>query len=108
MRAYMPAFLMGSGMTWVAAALALTVLPQASVANTNPNPKLGGSWIWHPDARHGVAMPAGQRYFRKSVALPNGMTVTKATISLTADNDCALWLNGKMVGASDLKAIGSV
>lgn len=92
---------MGGGMTRAAAALILTVLPHVSLANTTTELKLAGSWIWHPDSRHGAAMPAGQRFFRKQFAVPNDRPVTRATISLTADNDCALWINGKKLGAND-------
>ena len=62
---------------------------------------IGRNWIWHPDVESGAASPAGTRYFRKHVVLPADKTVKEAVLSLTADNDFVLHVNGRKVGVGN-------
>jgi hypothetical protein len=60
-----------------------------------------GSWIWHPDTKSGYKMPAGKRYFRKSIDIPKDKKIAKAVFNLSADNDFVLYVNGKKIGSDD-------
>jgi hypothetical protein len=53
--------------------------------------------VWHAGDPEAVA-PC-QRYFRGVVDIPQGRAIVKASIRLTADNDFALYVNGKAAGA---------
>ena len=63
--------------------------------------EIGVHWIWHSDTQSGINMPAGKRFFRKDFHLPQGKEITKAVFNLSADNDFALYVNGKKVGSGD-------
>jgi alpha-L-rhamnosidase len=56
-----------------------------------------GNWIWHPDEK-GLNIPI---YFRKSFTLPEGRTVRKAMLGVTADNEFEAWVNGAGKGRGD-------
>ena len=49
-------------------------------------------WIWH--AADGGNPPPGVRYFRTSVDVPANSSVAKALVSMTADNEFDLMVNG--------------
>ena len=52
-------------------------------------------WIWFPED----SPPAGDRQFRKSVAIPPGAKVKLAGLFVTADDSCTVCLNGRQVAA---------
>jgi alpha-L-rhamnosidase len=60
----------------------------------------GVSWIWFPEGEPLTAAPAGDRYFRRTFAIPAGVTVRAATCTLAADNELELFVNGTRVGAA--------
>ncbi len=73
------------------------------VGETEPasGPPLAGcSWVWYPEGNPAASAPPGSRYFRKTVSLPAGRTVKRATFHATADNDFLLYVNGERAGAS--------
>ncbi len=67
--------------------------PQSPLSSTKQ--KL--SWVWLPEV--GMNAPVGNVYFRKTVNLPIGPTISKATFDLTADNEFQLFINGKWAGS---------
>ncbi|RII14615.1 Bacterial alpha-L-rhamnosidase [Streptomyces sp. YIM 130001] len=56
----------------------------------------GASWIWSPGATPQDA-PAGTRWFRGHLELPQGAEVSKAELVATADDDFTLYLDGAEV-----------
>ncbi|MFE6409923.1 family 78 glycoside hydrolase catalytic domain [Streptomyces sp. NPDC057837] len=54
----------------------------------------GASWIWSPGASTQDA-PAGTRWFRARLDLPDAGDVVEATLLATADDDFTLHLNGR-------------
>jgi alpha-L-rhamnosidase len=65
-------------------------------ANTN-------AWIWHPQPGappRGQDFPTGERYFRRSFPLPAGAKIGAARLTLTADDQFTVWVNGREVGRS--------
>ncbi|CAK5283556.1 unnamed protein product, partial [Mycena citricolor] len=64
----------------------------------------GASWIWLPSSTPSSFTsnaPVGSAYFVKPLTTPPGKTAASALITLTADNNFTLWVNGQPVGASD-------
>lgn len=63
----------------------------------------GAKWIWAPPGPSGSAKdyPAGVVYFRAGIAVSEKAPVERAEIIVTADNQFALHLNGKLVGESE-------
>ncbi|CAK5268002.1 unnamed protein product [Mycena citricolor] len=64
----------------------------------------GASWIWLPSSTPSAFTsnaPVGSAYFVKPLTTPPGKTAATALITLTADNNFTLWVNGQPVGASD-------
>lgn len=55
----------------------------------------GSSWIWYPEGKAEEAAPIGTRYFRRTVSLPEGREIRKATLYATGDNRAILFVNGK-------------
>ncbi len=56
-----------------------------------------GNWIWHPEEK-GLNIPI---YVRKTITLPEGKTVRKAMLSVTADNEFEAWVNNNKKGKGD-------
>lgn len=54
------------------------------------------SWIWFPEDNP----PAGTRYFRKQLTLPEDVKIRNAVFTLTADNFFVLYVNGHEAGKS--------
>ncbi|MFI6335459.1 alpha-L-rhamnosidase [Streptomyces sp. NPDC050535] len=75
---------------WVSAPPALTDAPSLE----------GSSWIWYPEGDPAAGAPAGTRWFRRTVVVPDG--VTAATVTITADNVYAVSVNGTEVARTDL------
>ena len=66
-------------------------------------------WIWFPEGQPEKAAPVGTRYFRRTVTIPPGRVVKRATLFFTADNSGAFYINGRKVGtASDFHAASKV
>lgn len=58
-------------------------------------------WIWFPEGQPAASAPVGVRWFRAKLALPAGAEVADATAYITADNECAVFVNGERVGSSN-------
>ena len=61
----------------------------------------GCSWVWYPEGNPAQSAPPGECYFRKQVATPAGLRITKARFAGTADNSFVLLINGQDAGHSD-------
>ncbi|HET7625075.1 MAG TPA: family 78 glycoside hydrolase catalytic domain [Verrucomicrobiae bacterium] len=68
-------------------------------AETKTNWLSGTSWIWFPEGEPAKSAPVGQRYFRRTFALPSDREVMRARVLLTGDNDCQGYINGHDVGS---------
>ncbi|MGY1495133.1 alpha-L-rhamnosidase [Streptomyces sp. QTS52] len=75
---------------WVSAPPALTDAPSLA----------GSAWIWFPEGEPANSAPAGTRWFRRTVDLPDG--ITAATLAISADNVFAASVNGAEVARTDL------
>jgi len=67
----------------------------------NTNGFGGAKWIWFSEGNPADSAPVGTRYFRREFALPANQVVTAATITMTADNEFRLFVNGQEAGKSD-------
>jgi alpha-L-rhamnosidase len=68
-------------------------------ANPTSTNLLGSAqWIWFPEGDPAASAPAGVRYFRRAIAMPADRKMVKATVQLTADNACEIYVNGKSAG----------
>jgi alpha-L-rhamnosidase len=52
-------------------------------------------WIWFPGGQPEQIAPAGVRWFRKGVMIPEGRKIRSAVCLMTADNSFTLFVNGK-------------
>ncbi|PFH45076.1 carbohydrate-binding module family 67 protein [Amanita thiersii Skay4041] len=59
----------------------------------------GANWIWTNEVDSAGNAPIGNRAFRKTIAIPNGLRATSGTIIISADNGYTLYVNGKMIGS---------
>ncbi|MCS7254221.1 MAG: family 78 glycoside hydrolase catalytic domain [Armatimonadota bacterium] len=64
---------------------------------------VGARWIWFPEGDPRKEAPKATRYFRRSFKLQEGARVIRARISITADDQFILFVNGVEVGRSDGK-----
>jgi hypothetical protein len=55
-------------------------------------------WIWHPDGDNHWAMPAGVRYFRRTIEVDAARPVKSAKLLTTAYEELKCWINGQPVG----------
>ena len=60
-----------------------------------------GDWIWFREGNPAIDAPVAARYFRKSFDLPADARVKQATLAVTADDRCTVWLNGHGIGSHD-------
>jgi alpha-L-rhamnosidase len=67
----------------------------------NTNPLDGAKWIWFPEGDPTASAPVSPRYFRCNFELPADQTVYSATITMAADNEFRLFVNGSETGKSD-------
>ncbi len=67
------------------------------LAEGDSAPLTGASWIWHPE---GNTPAAGERFFRRQVALPVGARIRSARFTFTADDQFTLFVNGKQAAKS--------
>ncbi|MFD9320113.1 alpha-L-rhamnosidase [Streptomyces sp. NPDC060053] len=75
---------------WISAPVSLTDAPSLE----------GSSWIWYPQGDPATGVPAGTRWFRRTIALPDD--ITAATLVISADNVYAVSVNGVEVARTDL------
>jgi hypothetical protein len=57
-------------------------------------------WIWSPEGSPARDAPVGKRYFRKTIAIPDGASITRARLWITADDAFSVRLNGQAVGSA--------
>jgi hypothetical protein len=75
--------------------------PQPGWAAWAPVPQIDvplGDWIWFPEGEPAADSPVGKVYLRGSFEVPAGAEVRRAVLRVTADDRCAVLLNGKPVG----------
>ncbi len=65
------------------------------------SPVKNAKWIWHAEGNPAIAVPPGNRFFRRVVALDAAKEVASAQLALTADNGFEVWVNGERVGAGE-------
>jgi len=58
-------------------------------------------WIWFPEGQPAAGAPVGIRYFRRTVSLPTGRKIVKASAAMTADNAFELYVNGRKADRGD-------
>jgi hypothetical protein len=61
----------------------------------------GRKWVWYPEGNPAAGAPAGTRYFRRTITIPEGEKIKRAGFTLTCDNDFVLYINGKEAGRSE-------
>src|SRR5207248_1854216 len=70
-----------------------------------------GEWIWLEENAAADA-PVAARAFRRAFDLPANARIKQAVLSVTADDACALWLNGEKLATHNdwhiLKRIDAV
>ncbi|MFB9836810.1 family 78 glycoside hydrolase catalytic domain [Actinoallomurus acaciae] len=70
------------------------------IGSPDTTPSLTGAhWIWYPEGDPTSSEPASTRYFRRTVDLGSG-AITKASFTLTADDDFTLYVNGTRAASS--------
>ena len=60
----------------------------------------GCSWVWFPEGNPSASAPAGTRWFRKEIIIPESAKVKQAAFLISADNCYELFVNGKSAGKS--------
>ncbi len=60
----------------------------------------GAEWIWFDEGHASRAAPVGTRYFRRLFMLPPDKVVESARITVTADNEFEVWINGRSAGSA--------
>jgi alpha-L-rhamnosidase len=58
----------------------------------------GCKWVWFPEGNAREGVPAGTRYFRGHINVPEGRTVSEAAMLITCDNGFVLYANGIEAG----------
>ena len=61
----------------------------------------GAKWIWFPEGDPAASAPVGMRYFRHVFELPSNQAFRSAAITLTADDQFQLFVNGREAGKGD-------
>lgn len=59
----------------------------------------GTDWIWFPEGEPAKSAPPGERYFRRTFALPEDRQVQRARFLFTGDNECHAFINGRDAGS---------
>lgn len=65
------------------------------------SPLTDARWIWRSEGAPARSAPVATRYFRNTVEIDPNRTVKSAMITLTADNEFELSVNGHAVGRGD-------
>jgi hypothetical protein len=63
-------------------------------------------WIWFPEGNPAQDAPAAKRYYRRTFVLPEGKTVERARLRVSADDAFAARLNGTMIGTGEDWRVG--
>ena len=58
-------------------------------------------WIWYPEENPAQNALLGTRYFRTTVTIPAGYRISKAILTITADNSFVAFVNGQEAGKGD-------
>ena len=58
------------------------------------------SWVWFPEGNPAADAPAKTRYFRRVFTLPADRRVRRAECFFTADDRCAVFVNGTRAGTA--------
>lgn len=76
--------------------------PAPVVAKARPALE-GCMWVWFPEPKADPLKnaPAGMRFFRHAVQIPEGRKIKRATFHLSADNLYVLYLGGKEVSRNE-------
>lgn len=75
--------------------------PQPGWAAWEPTTPLDvplGDWIWFPEGEPAADSPVGKVYLRHAFEVPQGAEVKRAVLRVTADDRCAVLLNGEPLG----------
>ncbi|KDR76840.1 hypothetical protein GALMADRAFT_27135, partial [Galerina marginata CBS 339.88] len=56
------------------------------------------TWIWTNEVSGGSA-PVGLRAFRKTISLGNGVVASSISVTIAADNEYTLWVQGQQIGS---------
>jgi hypothetical protein len=77
------------------------------MASATPAPDFReASWVWADANGDGIELADGPgsefAFLRRTFDLPEGSVVTRAVISLTADNSAEAWVNGEAVAKSNV------
>jgi len=57
------------------------------------------NWIWFPEGKPAEWVAPEERYFRRTFDLPANRTIRSATLRITADDRCSIFLNGRDIGS---------
>lgn len=57
------------------------------------------NWIWFPEGKPAEAVPPEERYFRRTFVVPADREIKSATLRITADDRCSIFLNGFDIGS---------
>jgi alpha-L-rhamnosidase len=57
------------------------------------------NWIWFPEGKPAEFAPPGERFFRRTFEVPKDRTIKTATLRITADDRCSIFLNGRDIGS---------
>jgi alpha-L-rhamnosidase len=68
--------------------------PKPEPADVKPD-LTGAKWIWFPEGNPAADCPPGKRFFRKSFETPPDQKLKSAQVLVTADDQFAMYLNGK-------------
>ena len=80
-----------SGNTWDAQSERVTWIPRVG----SPSAR----WIWFPDTGNPAEnAPVGKRWFRRVIEIPADRAIKQATVTMCADNEFTLFVNGRQVG----------
>lgn len=57
-------------------------------------------WIWYPEGNPASSAPVGMRWFRKTVTIPTGVSVSQAVATMAGDDAFTLYVNGQFALSS--------
>ncbi|HTI98074.1 MAG TPA: family 78 glycoside hydrolase catalytic domain [Dongiaceae bacterium] len=61
----------------------------------------GAQWIWFPEGNPAQSAPVATRYFRRVFELPASLGKQSAIMTITADDQFELYVNGQLAGKGD-------
>jgi alpha-L-rhamnosidase len=57
------------------------------------------NWIWFPEGKPAESAPPEERFFRRTFEIPKDRTIRSATLRITADDRCSIFINGRDIGS---------